>query len=320
MADNLSQILCLYHPLCEQHLEGVRHPEQPQRLIAIREHLQQSGIWEALSHQQPVAAEDRWILLNHSEVYLEELKQAAQRAPVVLDGGDTLLTSHSLAAARYAVGAAVRGVQAVIQGEFPAALALIRPPGHHAEYDHAMGFCLFNNIAIAAHIAIEEYGLQRIFILDWDVHHGNGTQHSFEWRSDVFYCSIHEWPLFPGTGKETEKGKGEGKGYTKNFPLPAGKGDDTYIPLIEHQVVPLILDYKPELVLISAGFDAHEGDPLANMRVTTDGFAHMTELIVTAVKRVQAKGIVSVLEGGYHLRHLATSVEAHVKSLAHIAD
>ncbi len=313
---DFSKILCLSHPTCELHLEGIRHPEQPARLRAIREHLQKEGIWEQLTHRQPKPAADKWILLNHDEGYLEDVQHAAQRTPVVLDGGDTIMTEHTLEAAYLAAGAAIQGIDALVKKEFPAVFAMVRPPGHHAEYDHAMGFCLFNNIAIAAQYAIEQYGLQRIFILDWDVHHGNGTQHSFEWRRDVFYCSIHQWPLFPGTGKETEIGKGEGKGFTRNFPLSAGKGDETYIPLLEKEIVPLIRQYQPDLILISAGFDAHEGDPLAGMRVSDAGFARMTEILLQQVAETPVGGVLSILEGGYHLQHLATSVQAHLEALA----
>ncbi len=315
MAD-VSHILCLYHPVFEQHLQGIQHPEQPGRLRAIRERLQQEGIWEQFVHRQPQPAEDRWILLNHSEEYLEEVKQAARRTPVVLDGGDTIMTEHTLDAAYRAAGAAIMGIDAIMQGELTTVFALVRPPGHHAEYDHAMGFCLFNNVAIAAHYAVERYGVKRVFILDWDVHHGNGTQHSFEWRSDVFFCSLHQWPLYPGTGSASEVGKGDGKGYTRNFPLPAGSDDATYLQIITEEVIPLIRDYQPELLLISAGFDAHEGDPLAGMRVSTDGFARMTRHVCSVAREVGVKGIFSTLEGGYHLEHLAASVQVHLENLS----
>ncbi len=315
MHQAFSHILVLSHPTCELHLAGMRHPEQPARLKAIRERLQQTGIWDQLTHQQPEPAPFKWILLNHEESYVEEIQRAATRTPVVLDGGDTIMTEHSLAAARLAVGAALRGVDALLFNEYPVVFAMVRPPGHHAEYDHAMGFCIFNNIAIAAHYAIEHHGLERIFILDWDVHHGNGTQHSFEWRRDVFYCSIHQWPLFPGTGKETETGKGEGKGFTRNFPLPAGSGDDVYIGLMTNEIIPLIRQFQPDLLMISAGFDAHEGDPLAEMQVSTQGFARMTELLVQVAQETSVRGILSILEGGYHLEHLAASVQAHLEAL-----
>lgn len=313
---DLSTILCLYHPVFEQHLVGIHHPEQPGRLQAIRSRLQREGLWKQMAHRQPPPIDERWILLNHSEEYLEEVKQAAQKVPVVLDGGDTLMTEHTLEAAYRAAGAAIMGIDAILNGEFPTVFALVRPPGHHAEYDHAMGFCLFNNVAIAAHYAITRYGIKRIFILDWDVHHGNGTQHSFEWRSDVFFCSIHQWPLYPGTGSASEQGKGEGKGFTRNFPLPAGSGDTTYLQVIRDSIIPLMEQYQPELILISAGFDAHEGDPLAGMRVSTSGFAQMTRLVCKTAWDIGVKGIFSTLEGGYHLDHLAASVQAHLENLA----
>ncbi len=311
----LKKILCLSHPVCEQHLQGIRHPEQPARIAAIRQRLQNAGIWQQLVHREPDPIEDQWILLNHSMDYLAEVKRAAQNPPAVLDGGDTIMTVKSLEAARRAAGAAVMGIDAILQEEFYTVFALVRPPGHHAEYDHAMGFCIFNNIAIAAHYAIEHYGVKRVFILDWDVHHGNGTQHSFEWRADVFFCSIHQWPLFPGTGSASEQGKGDGKGYTRNFPLPASSDDAVYLQIIKEEIIPLLQDYKPELLLISAGFDAHEGDPLAGMRVTTNGFAQMSRLVCEAARHVGVRGIFSTLEGGYHLDYLAASVQAHLENL-----
>jgi len=309
-------ILCLSHPVCEQHLQGIRHPEQPARISAIRHRLQNAGIWQQLVHREPDPIEDQWILLNHSMDYLAEVKRAAQNPPAVLDGGDTIMTEKSLEAARRAAGAAVMGIDAILQGKFYTVFALVRPPGHHAEYDHAMGFCIFNNIAIAAHYAIEHYGVKRVFILDWDVHHGNGTQHSFEWRADVFFCSIHQWPLFPGTGSANEQGKGDGKGYTRNFPLPAGSDDTVYLQLMKEEILPLIQQYHPELLLISAGFDAHAGDPLAGMQVSSRGFAEMTQMVGEVAHQVGVKGILSFLEGGYHLEHLAESVQVHLEKLA----
>ncbi len=315
----LQNIDFFYHPLFEEHLEGIPHPECPARLRAIREYLIQKGVWDRMPRLEPEAADIRWIATNHALHYVQAVKQACHRAPAFLDEADTLVTATSYRAALHAVGAGLAAVDAVLGGRTRAAFCAVRPPGHHAEYDHAMGFCLFNNVAIAANYALRQYGIERVFILDWDVHHGNGTQHSFEDRADVFFCSIHQWPLYPGTGAASEIGVGKGKGFTLNVPLPAGSDDAVYFQVLQEKVLPEMERFAPDFVLISAGFDAHIGDPLADMRLSTAAYAKMTRMIGEVAARIPVRGIVSFLEGGYHLNNLAESVWVHLQALDEIA-
>ncbi|RMG67582.1 MAG: histone deacetylase [Calditrichaeota bacterium] len=304
-----------FHPACLEHLKGINHPEKPERLESIRRHLQEADVWRQVQLKEPRAAEREWIEQNHSGFYIDMVQKACRQGPVSLDQGDTMVTPGSWEAALRAAGAALDGVDDLLSGRARAAFCAVRPPGHHAERDTAMGFCLFNNVAIAAHYALRHHGLSRVFILDWDVHHGNGTQNSFLDRSDVFYCSLHQWPLYPGTGRTEERGRWAGEGYTLNIPIPPFEGDLAYLTELRTQVLPALRRYKPELLIISAGFDAHEGDPLASMQLSTEGFARMTRLVRQEMDNLVPGRILSVLEGGYHLRHLAESVMAHLKEL-----
>lgn len=308
-------MVLFYHPFFKEHLLEVNHPENPQRLELINKYLMQKGVWDSIDVRTPQAADARWIATNHSSEYIQYVKLACEKAPQILDGGDTVVTPRSYQAALYAVSACLEGVDALLRDETKAVFCAVRPPGHHAEYAHAMGFCLFNNVAIAARYALQNYGLKRIFILDWDVHHGNGTQNSFESTNEVFFCSMHQSPLYPGTGHASEKGKGAGEGYTLNFPLPPGSGDEQYLSLLEEEIIPAIDDYKPQLLIISAGFDAHDQDPLASMRLSTNAYSNMTRLLRSAMIPHNGGKILSVLEGGYHLDHLAESVYAHLEAL-----
>jgi acetoin utilization deacetylase AcuC-like enzyme len=205
-----------------------------------------------------------------------------------------------------AAGGVMAGIDAVLEKRVDAAFCAVRPPGHHAERDRAMGFCLFNNVAIGARYAQRKHSLEKIAILDWDVHHGNGTQHMFEDDPTVFYISLHQYPFYPGTGARGERGVGEGTGFTLNIPLPAGTGEDRYLRAFDEEIVPALTDYKPDLLLISAGFDAHKDDPLGGMLLTEESFAKFTTLLQDIAP------VVSVLEGGYNLEALARSVEAHL--------
>lgn len=310
------QDLILYeHSIFREHLRGIRHPENPHRLEIIMEHLTARGILEKVVVKRPSPAERKWIELNHSPKYIRFVEEACAQAPAVLDGGDTVVTARSYEAALHAVGACLAGVDDLMNDRAKAVFCAVRPPGHHAEYDQAMGFCLFNNVAIAARYALDRYALQRIFILDWDVHHGNGTQNSFYRMAEVFFCSIHQWPLYPGTGAAQEQGEGLGKGYTLNIPLPPGRTDETYLRAIREQVIPAMERYRPDLLIISAGFDAHADDPLAEMMVSTEGFREMTRLLRRAMIPLNGGKILSVLEGGYHQQNLADSVLAHIEAL-----
>jgi acetoin utilization deacetylase AcuC-like enzyme len=206
-------------------------------------------------------------------------------------------------------------VDAIMSQQVDHVFCAVRPPGHHAEADRAMGFCLFNNVAIAARYVQKRYGVQRVLIVDWDVHHGNGTQHSFEDDSSVLFFSTHQFPHYPGTGRETERGRGAGEGFTIDVPMEAGEGDEEYRAIFQKSRVPAADAFKPEFVIISAGFDAHKDDPLANMRLTEEGYADLTSLVAGIAKRHARGRILSSLEGGYHLTALAASVDRHIQAL-----
>jgi acetoin utilization deacetylase AcuC-like enzyme len=228
----------------------------------------------------------------------------------MLDGGDTHAVRESFEASVLASGAVVTAIDAVVEGRAGSAFCAVRPPGHHAEKDRAMGFCLLNNVAIGARHAQQQHGMERVAILDWDVHHGNGTQHIFEEDPTVLYVSLHQYPFYPGTGARSEQGKGPGQGYTLNIPLPAGAEEQRYLKAFDEEILPALDRFKPSLLILSAGFDAHTDDPLGGMKLTAGSYAVMTRLLNGIAP------VVSVLEGGYDLHALGTSVEAHILALA----
>jgi acetoin utilization deacetylase AcuC-like enzyme len=211
--------------------------------------------------------------------------------------------------------AGLTAIDQIITGQLDNAFTAVRPPGHHAEKDRAMGFCLFNNVAIAAQYAIKKHGLNKIFIFDWDVHHGNGTQHSFYSDPSVYYSSIHQYPFYPGTGSEDETGTGDGLGSTLNFPLDAFTGDSVYLDIIKNKLIPKIQSFRPDLIIISAGFDAHKDDPLAQINLESKDYYTLTKRILSLAKELCEGKVVSILEGGYDLNALKESVDYHVKSL-----
>lgn len=268
---------------------------------------------DVVHRAKPRAATRPQLERMHLPHYLDSVD--AQRGRSHAFDPDTRVSPGSVDAAYLAAGAAVAGVEAIMNDRAAAAFALVRPPGHHAEADRAMGFCLFNNVAVAATHAIDVFGLQRVLILDWDVHHGNGTQHIFEERRDVLFMSTHMWPEYPGTGDFDEIGRGEGAGFTVNLPLPFGLGDADYEAAFGQVLVSIADAYSPELVLVSAGFDAHYADPLGRMRLTARGFARLCEMIKRVADRHAHGRIVLVLEGGYDLKGLAESVRACVDTL-----
>jgi acetoin utilization deacetylase AcuC-like enzyme len=303
----------IYNPLFLKH-ETSPHPENPGRLEAIYGKIQGSEIYPELIFTEPRLATPEQIAMNHSAGYIDQVKASCEGGVRNLDA-DTVISKDSYDAAVLAAGAGLTAVDLVLDGEADNVFCAVRPPGHHAEQDRAMGFCLFNNVAIAARYAIRERDLNRVFIFDWDVHHGNGTQHSFYSDPAVFYSSVHQFPFYPGTGDKDETGTGDGLGTTLNFPLRAYSGDQEYLDLIENKLVPEMIQFKPDLIIISAGFDAHEGDPLANMEVTTEGFGKMTELIKNVAQEICAGRLISMLEGGYNLQALSDSVHSHLKYL-----
>jgi len=272
------------------------HPERPERLAAV-----ERAIDAHREHLVPVAARpasDEEILRVHGAAHLARVAAAAQHAPQNLDP-DTYVCRESLEVARLAAGGAIDLARQVASGRLGTGLAAVRPPGHHAEAGRAMGFCLFNNVAIAARALQAEDGVERILILDWDVHHGNGTQHSFEEDPTVLYASTHQFPYYPGTGAAGEAGRGKGTGFTLNVPLPAGCGDATYAGVMQRVLVPVTEKFRPEVILVSCGFDAHVDDPLAAMQVTGAGFEAMASIVRALAEATCGGRLVFVLEGGY---------------------
>ncbi|MFZ3012512.1 MAG: histone deacetylase, partial [Nitrospira sp.] len=297
------------------HDMGAGHPESPNRLRAIVQRLEEGGVAARLVRIEPRKAEDEWITQVHNSNYLASLtRQAPASGRVSLDP-DTSMSPGTLQAAYLAAGGALAAVDAIMAQEVDHVFCAVRPPGHHAEAGQAMGFCFFNNVAIAARYLQKKYGLTRVLIVDWDVHHGNGTQHSFENDPSVLFFSTHQYPHYPGTGRGTERGKGAGEGFTINVPMEAGEGDDEYRAVFQKVLIAAADDFKPEFVIISAGFDAHKDDPLASMGLTESGYAELTEIVVGIAKRHANGRILSSLEGGYNLTALAASVEAHIKAL-----
>ena len=305
----------VYDPRYLGHDMGAGHPESPNRLRAIMQQLEQSGTAARLTRIQPRKAEDEWIRQIHEAPYLEMLKTHAPVTGRLSLDPDTSMSPGSLIAAYLAAGGALAGVDAIMSQVVDHVFCAVRPPGHHAEAGQAMGFCLFNNVAIAARYAQKRYRLSRVLIVDWDVHHGNGTQHSFEEDPSVLFFSTQQFPHYPGTGRATERGRGAGEGFTINVPMEAGEGDEAYRAVFQKTLVPAADAFKPEFVLISAGFDAHRDDPLASMGLTEEGYGDLTDIIAGIAKRHANGRILSSLEGGYHLTSLAASVDRHIQAL-----
>jgi acetoin utilization deacetylase AcuC-like enzyme len=303
------------HPAYLLHDMGRSHPESPERLRAIRAQLEGSGTWSRLHHVAPRRAERKWIELVHDSSYVESLERRSPSSGYASLDPDTSMCPGTLDAAYLAVGGALAAADAIMQGDIDQAFCAVRPPGHHAEVDRAMGFCFFNTIAIAARYLQQQHGLQKIMIVDWDVHHGNGTQQAFYDDPTVLFFSTHQYPFYPGTGRATETGEGQGKGLTINVPLSGGQGDEEYLEIFQKVLVPAAEKFQPECIMISAGFDAHRDDPLANMALTEQGYADMTNIVSSIAKNFAGGRIVSCLEGGYHLKALAGSVDCHLQVL-----
>jgi acetoin utilization deacetylase AcuC-like enzyme len=303
----------IYDPFYLKH-DTEPHPENPGRVAAIHRKVSQSDIYRRLATPPPRQATPAEIALNHDSAYIQSVKRACGEGLRELDA-DTVISPDSYEAALLSAGAGIAAVDLVMDGVCDNVFCSVRPPGHHAEHDRAMGFCLFNNVAVAARYARERKGLNRVFIFDWDVHHGNGTQHSFYSDPSVYYSSAHQYPFYPGTGGENETGTGAGLGTTLNFPLPAGSGDDDYLELIESRLIPEMFRFKPDLILLSAGFDAHKDDPLANMQLSTESYGKMTSLILSAAREICRGRLVSMLEGGYNHEALSDSVLCHIREL-----
>jgi acetoin utilization deacetylase AcuC-like enzyme len=303
-------------PVCKQHLVGEDHPECPERYDAIYLALCRSGLIDHLQKIPCRSALDEEILLAHTRGYLDLVKREIAEGRDWLSTGDTPVSRGSLDAALYAVGGVLNAVEAVVNGKVKNAFCLVRPPGHHATSDRGMGFCLFNNIALAARYARAKLGLERVLIVDWDVHHGNGTQDIFYRDGTVFYYSLHQWPWYPGTGAADETGEDKGRGSTLNVPLATGAAGRDFMRSFESDLEPAMAHFHPELVLVSAGFDAREADPLGELRLRDEDFTAMTEYLLRLAARYAHGRVVSVLEGGYNLGGLASAAVAHVQALS----
>ncbi len=305
----------VYDDIYLEHKTTPGHPERPERLVEITKRLEEVGLYSELLEVKPAPAGLNWIETVHSSDYIERARRSCRNNAGYLDSMDVPISAKSYEAAVMAAGGMLAAIDAVMAGKIANAFCSVRPPGHHAIEDRAMGFCIFNNVAIGAKYIQEKHKLSKVLIVDWDVHHGNGTQEAFYDDPSVLYFSVHQYPFYPGTGSRAEKGSGKGLNYTINVPLPAGTDDGVYIDAFENELQPAALDFSPDFVLISAGFDAHEDDLLGQMAVTVEGFAKMTEIVKAIALKCCGGRLVSVLEGGYHLMAQAASVESHIRVL-----
>jgi len=300
---------------CIDHVTPGGHPECPERLVAIYGMLDAHCAGQGYEMCAPREAVREELSCNHAPSYIDAIEATAARQRVSLDP-DTSTSSGSWIAAKLAVGAVLDGCDMLMTGRAENVMVLVRPPGHHAEHGRAMGFCLFNNVAIGARYLLKHHGLDRIMIYDWDIHHGNGTQNAFYDTANVLYVSSHQYPYYPGTGALHETGKGEGTGYTVNIPLSGGQGDADYLALVENVVVPLAQEYKPQMIIVSAGYDIYESDPLGTMQVTAPGFGMLTARLKHLAEELCGGRLLVALEGGYHLEGIAQSVRCTLEALA----
>lgn len=303
----------VFDPIYLKHDPGPMHPESPQRLIAVQEAIKALDFPIAAIPARPAGRDE--LALVHKEKYIDYILNMKVTELTYLDP-DTAISPHSREAALKAAGGVLEAVGKVMQGDLKRAFCAVRPPGHHAEDDRAMGFCIFNNIAIGAAQALSRWRLSRIAIIDWDLHHGNGTQKAFYDTDEVLYVSLHEYPFYPGTGRETDKGEGKGLGYTINLPQVPGSSDDDYRTAFQEIIIPALANYRPELIMISAGFDAHRDDPLGDLYLSTEFYGEMTGMMVEMARQYSKGRIISVFEGGYNLQALKDSVTVHLKELA----
>ena len=303
----------LYSPVFLEH-EEEGHPESPERLRQIMRVLKTTGVLPRLTRLEPVAATDAQLAAVHTRQHIERVKQLVARGGGHFDP-DTYANARSLDAAKLAAGAVVRSVDAVMVGEIDNAFALVRPPGHHATRGRAMGFCLFNNVAVAAQHALDTHHLERVLIIDYDVHHGNGTQDIFYDTSRVLYFSTHQYPHYPGTGDWREIGEGDGTGFTVNVPLPPRVGDQGYQEIFDRLLFPLAERYQPQFVLVSVGFDAHWSDPLASENLSIAGYTALARTTIEMARELCGGRVVFALEGGYDLDALGYGTAATFQAL-----
>ena len=296
------------HPTCLQHEMGMHHPEQPARLSAIQDRLVASGLGMVLLNYDASAATDEQLLLAHTRPYIEQVKSVSPKQGHVWLDGDTAMNPHTLDAALHAAGAVVQGVDLVMAGTAKQAFCAVRPPGHHAERAVSMGFCIFNNIAIGAKHALRRHGLERVAIVDFDVHHGNGTEDIVAGDPGILFCSTFQHPFYPHSGYDSKAPN------VVNIPLPSGTTGSEFREAVYTGWLPRLREFAPQLLLISAGFDAHQADDMANLNLIDDDYFWVTRQLCRVADECADGRIVSVLEGGYDLHALARSVEAHIKA------
>ncbi len=307
----------LLDPVFERHHTGVSHPERAERLVRIRQVLEQRGLTARCLRIEPCKAGAEVLKTVHVPEYLDRLERACRSGRAFIDNPDSAICPDSFEVAQTAAGGVLRATDMVAEGELDAAFCAVRPPGHHAEADISMGFCLLNNVALAASRLRTHHGIERLAILDWDVHHGNGTQHIFEQDGTVLYVSLHQSPetLYPGTGYAEETGRGAGLGATVNIPLGPGTADEEYLDAFERIALPALAGFAPEFILISAGFDGHAADPLASLALSEEAYGTLTVKTRELAEQFSQGRMVSVLEGGYDLAALADSVSTHLRVL-----
>ncbi|HLI86806.1 MAG TPA: histone deacetylase [Bryobacteraceae bacterium] len=300
---------------CREHLAGRQHPERPERFDAVMDALRNNRLLDRLTTLPARSATPEELLLVHTPEYLAAAEHDIASGYPYLRTGDTDVTRNSWELALLAAGGVLNAVDAAATGQSRNAFCVVRPPGHHATPTRGMGFCIVNNVAIGARYAQRRHGLQRVLIVDWDVHHGNGTQDTFYSDPTVLFFSTHQWPLYPGTGRADETGEGAGKGYTMNFPFPAGSGRKEILGAVENSLLPAARKFRPDLVMISAGFDSRIDDLLGAFTLTDRDFTDLTRAVMAIAEEHAGGRLVSVLEGGYNLAGLGSAAAAHVEAL-----
>jgi acetoin utilization deacetylase AcuC-like enzyme len=311
----MSAAALIADPVCKTHDTGRGHPESPQRFGAVLGALESAGLAAKMRRLDPRAVTREDLLLVHTTEYLALAEGEIRSGEDQLSTGDTAVSAHSWDAATKAAGSGIAAVDAVMKGDVARAFCVVRPPGHHASAGRGMGFCVLNNIALAARHAQRRHGIERVLIVDWDVHHGNGTQDIFYEDGSVFVFNTHQSPWYPGTGRADETGSGAGKGTTLNCPLPAGSGRKEIFAAFDDKLLPAADAFRPQFVLISAGFDSRVGDPLGEFRLTDEDFAELTRKVRAIADRHAQGRVVSMLEGGYNLAGLASATQAHATAL-----
>jgi acetoin utilization deacetylase AcuC-like enzyme len=307
----MKKVGLVYDDIFLRHKMPAGHPESPERLIKIIDALRNSDLWNKLIHVKPRRADEKDILKVHTKNYFDTVKTFTGYYDP-----DTYISDNSFEAAMFAAGAIIEAIDRCKKGEIERAFCAVRPPGHHAEADRAMGFCIFNNIAVGARYA-QKIGYKKVFVIDFDVHHGNGTQHIFEDDDTVFYFSSHQYPHYPGTGRDSERGKGKGEGYTYNIPMNYGSGDKDYLSAYNNILPGLIKTFSPDIILVSAGYDIHANDPLSGINVTDEGMRNIVKGILLHSTKTYLPSLPHVfsLEGGYNLHALCQSILVTISEL-----